>query len=83
MCGRGPQTPPAPPSSTAVVFVADYFPLIFSRLVYLVRSDNMGKKEEEDIIRIAKKMDKMAQKKNGVRCARRMNAQRYLRAVQR
>lgn len=27
----------------------------------------MGKKEEEDIIRIAKKMDKMAQKKNGVR----------------
>eukprot|EP00064_Thunnus_orientalis_P006613 superscaffoldBa00000695_g6631 len=31
----------------------------------------MGKKEEEDIIRIAKKMDKMAQKKNGVR---RMNA---------
>lgn len=26
----------------------------------------MGKKEEEDIIRIAKKMDKMAQKKNGV-----------------
>ncbi|XP_034038502.1 transcription elongation factor A protein 1 [Thalassophryne amazonica] len=34
----------------------------------------MGKKEEEDIIRIAKKMDKMAQKKNGVRCVRRMNA---------
>lgn len=31
----------------------------------------MGKKEEEEIIRIAKKMDKMAQKKNGVR---RMNA---------
>lgn len=28
----------------------------------------MSKKEEEDIIRIAKKMDKMAQKKNGVRC---------------
>ncbi len=28
----------------------------------------MGKKEEEEIIRIAKKMDKMAQKKNGVRC---------------
>ena len=27
----------------------------------------MGKKEEEEIIRIAKKMDKMAQKKNGVR----------------
>uniref|UniRef100_A0A8C1WYW2 TFIIS N-terminal domain-containing protein n=1 Tax=Cyprinus carpio TaxID=7962 RepID=A0A8C1WYW2_CYPCA len=26
----------------------------------------MGKKEEEEIIRIAKKMDKMAQKKNGV-----------------
>lgn len=25
----------------------------------------MGKKEEEEIIRIAKKMDKMAQKKNG------------------
>lgn len=34
----------------------------------------MGKKEEEEIIRIAKKMDKMAQKKNGVRCLRRMNA---------
>lgn len=31
----------------------------------------MGKKEEEEIIRIAKKMDKMAQKKNGVRCLRR------------
>lgn len=30
----------------------------------------MGKKEEEEIIRIAKKMDKMAQKKNGVRCLR-------------
>lgn len=28
---------------------------------------NMSKKEEEEIIRIAKKMDKMAQKKNGVR----------------
>lgn len=28
----------------------------------------MNKKEEDDIIRIAKKMDKMAQKKNGVRC---------------
>lgn len=27
----------------------------------------MGKREEEEIIRIAKKMDKMAQKKNGVR----------------
>lgn len=27
----------------------------------------MGKKEEDEIIRIAKKMDKMAQKKNGVR----------------
>lgn len=34
----------------------------------------MGKKEEEEIIRIAKKMDKMAQKKNGVRCLMRMNA---------
>lgn len=34
----------------------------------------MGKKEEEDIIRIAKKMDKMAQKKNGVRRLKRMNA---------
>lgn len=34
----------------------------------------MGKKEEEEIIRIAKKMDKMAQKKNGVRCLRRMDA---------
>lgn len=34
----------------------------------------MGKKEEEEIIRIAKKMDKMAQKKNGVRCVWRMNA---------
>lgn len=39
----------------------------------------MGKKEEEDIIRIAKKMDKMAQKKNGVRRWRRINASRYLR----
>jgi len=29
------------------------------------RSANMGKKEEEEIIRIAKKMDKMAQKKSG------------------
>lgn len=29
----------------------------------------MGKKEEEEIIRIAKKMDKMAQKKSGVRCS--------------
>lgn len=28
----------------------------------------MGKKEEDEIIRIAKKMDKMAQKKNGVIC---------------
>lgn len=27
----------------------------------------MGKKEEEEIIRIARKIDKMAQKKNGVR----------------
>ena len=27
----------------------------------------MGKKEEEEIIRIAKKMDKMAQKKSAVR----------------
>jgi len=27
----------------------------------------MGKKEEDEIIRIAKKMDKMAQKKSGVR----------------
>lgn len=34
----------------------------------------MGKKEEEDIIRIAKKIDKMTQKKNGVRYLRRMNA---------
>lgn len=34
----------------------------------------MGKKEEEEIIRIAKKMDKMAQKKNGVRRPSRMNA---------
>lgn len=34
----------------------------------------MGKKEEDEIIRIAKKMDKMAQKKNGVRCLRRMDA---------
>lgn len=39
----------------------------------------MGKKEEEDIIRIAKKMDKMAQKKNGVRRLRRISASRYLR----
>lgn len=38
------------------------------------RSVKMGKKEEEDIIRIAKKIDKMAQKKNGVRYLRRMNA---------
>lgn len=34
----------------------------------------MGKKDEEEIIRIAKKIDKMAQKKNGVRSLRRMNA---------
>lgn len=34
----------------------------------------MGKKEEEEIIRIAKKIDKMAQKKNGVSYLRRMNA---------
>lgn len=34
----------------------------------------MGKKEEEEIIRIAKKMDKMAQKKNGVRCPSGMNS---------
>ncbi|KAF3858083.1 hypothetical protein F7725_011284 [Dissostichus mawsoni] len=37
----------------------------FSRLLDTIRSLNMGKKEEEEIIRIAKKMDKMAQKKNG------------------
>lgn len=30
----------------------------------------MGKKEEDEIIRIAKKMDKMAQKKSGVRTQR-------------
>lgn len=28
----------------------------------------MGKKEEEEVIRIAKKIDKLAQKKNGVSC---------------
>ena len=31
----------------------------------------MGKKEEDEIIRIAKKMDKMAQKKSGVSCTER------------
>lgn len=39
-----------------------------------IKSVGMGKKEEEEIIRIAKKMDKMAQKKNGVRCLRGLNA---------
>lgn len=29
----------------------------------------MGKKEEEEVIRIAKKIDKLAQKKNGVSCS--------------
>lgn len=29
----------------------------------------MGKKEEEEVIRIAKKLDKLAQKKNGVSCS--------------
>lgn len=43
-----------------------FFP-IFSSSVNSISSVNMGKKEEEEIIRIAKKMDKMAQKKNGVR----------------
>lgn len=28
----------------------------------------MGKKEEEEVIRIAKKLDKLAQKKNAVSC---------------
>lgn len=36
--------------------------LLLSLLKY-----TMGKKEEEEIIRIAKKIDKMAQKKNAVR----------------
>lgn len=44
-----------------------------SQFLDSIRSVNMGKKEEEEIIRIAKKMDKMAQKKNGVRRLRRMN----------
>lgn len=48
-----------------------YFPHSISNFT---RSIRMGKKEEEDIIRIAKKIDKMAQKKNGVRYLRRMNA---------
>lgn len=29
----------------------------------------MGKKEEEEVIRVAKKLDKLAQKKNGVSCS--------------
>lgn len=52
---------------------------VFSWFVTSTSSVDMGKKEEEDIIRIAKKMDKMAQKKNGVRRLRRINASRYLR----
>lgn len=50
-----------------------FFPFLFWFVNY-IGSVNMGKKEEEEIIRIAKKMDKMAQKKNGVSCLRRMNA---------
>lgn len=50
-----------------------FFPLL-SWVVNSIGSVTMGKKEEEEIIRIAKKMDKMAQKKNGVSCLRRMNA---------
>lgn len=53
-----------------------FFP-IFAPVFFFfgsIRSVNMGKKEEDEIIRIAKKMDKMAQKKNGVRCLMRVNA---------
>ena len=50
---------------SGAVFVA-----IFSYHLVLILSfpndSAMGKKEEEEIIRIAKKMDKMAQKKSGV-----------------
>ncbi|KAG7229017.1 hypothetical protein INR49_013250, partial [Caranx melampygus] len=62
---------PGPPSRrlrrflfSGVVFVANCFPRSLP-VFGLIRSINMGKKEEEEIIRIAKKMDKMAQKKNG------------------
>lgn len=49
------------------------FLIFFFFFGFTIKSVNMGKKEEEEIIRIAKKMDKMAQKKNGVR--RMMNAE--------
>ncbi|KAI1901404.1 hypothetical protein AGOR_G00034090, partial [Albula goreensis] len=39
------------------------FKWLFTR--FHKKKNTMGKKEEDDIIRIAKKMDKMAQKKNG------------------
>lgn len=63
---------------SCAAFVDNCFP-VFSWFVISTSSVDMGKKEEEDIIRIAKKMDKMAQKKNGVRPLRRINASRYLR----
>lgn len=70
MCGAGQYTHcrRSPFSSTAF---ADHFlvPISF-RFVISISWLDMGKKEEEEIIRIAKKMDKMAQKKNGVRCLR-------------
>lgn len=74
MCGPGPPSRRRRFYFSGVVFVAN-FPLR-SLLIPLdfIASVNMGKKEEDEVIRIAKKMDKMAQKKNGVRCVRGMNA---------
>ncbi|XP_046883466.1 transcription elongation factor A protein 1 [Hypomesus transpacificus] len=55
------------PPSTAVVHWSlsktQYFPVVF--YTFYIKSSGMGKKEEDEIIRIAKKMDKMAQKKSG------------------
>lgn len=70
MCG------PGPPTSchcrcflfSGVVFVANLVSGLVLIHLDFTSSVTMGKKEEEEVIRIAKKIDKMAQKKNGVRC---------------
>lgn len=67
----GNETPPPPPLSLqwrglCRVLFSSFPPDFFFLGGVSIGSLNMGKKEEEEIIRIAKKMDKMAQKKNGV-----------------
>lgn len=60
---------------SCTAFAENFFLVpIFFRFVISISSLDMGKKEEEEIIRIAKKMDKMAQKKNGVRYNEKKNA---------